>query len=87
VAITGVDERAGIPYGQVDGVARLHVGHIHVAPEGTGSEGGDRFQVGGHGQGTKEGLPGQFHAEFLVEEVGAAVYEVPDPDPLGQRLL
>src|ERR671910_730259 len=49
VAITCVEERTGVPYGQVDGIARLHVRHIHVAPEGTGRQGGDRFQVWGYG--------------------------------------
>src|ERR671921_2028554 len=87
VAITGVDERARIPYGQVDRVTRLHVGHVHVASEGTGREGGDRLQVWCHGQGSQEGLPGQCHTEFLVDQLCAAVYEIPDPDPLGQRLL
>src|SRR5215211_615862 len=87
VAVTGVDERAGIPYWQIDRVTRLHVGHVHVASEGARREGGDRFQVWCHGQGSQERLPGQSHTEFLVGQLCAAVYEIPDPDPLGQRLL
>src|SRR5215216_3667524 len=60
VAITCVDERAGIPYGQVDRVARPDVRHIHVAPEGTGARAVIASRSGATARVPRKGSHGSF---------------------------
>src|SRR5215213_1374621 len=58
-----------------------------LPPKGPGERAVIASKSGATARVPRKGSQGQFQAEFFVEQVVATVYEVPDPNSLGQRLL